>query len=125
MLADRIQEWGEEFKREALSKGLQKGRQEGRQEGRQQGRQEGHREGRQEGRREGRQEGLQQGLQEGEARLLLRQLQKRFGEVPDWVRSRLNDAPLEQLESWGERLLDAASLEALFSEERSAAPRER
>ncbi len=113
MLADRIQEWGEEFKREALSKGLQEGRQEGRQQGRQ------------EGRREGRQEGLQQGLQEGEARLLLRQLQKRFGEVPDWVRARLNDAPLEQLESWGERLLDAASLEALFSEEGSAAPRER
>ena len=89
MLADRIQEWGEEFKREGLSKGLQ----------------------------EGRQQGLQEGRQQGETQLLLRQLQRRFGEVPDWVRARLREATLEQLESWGERLFDAGSLDVLFSEE--------
>lgn len=70
MLADRIEEWGEEFKRE--------------------------------------------GRQEGEATLLLRQLRKRFGELPDWVSTRLQQATPEQLEHWGERLLEVDSLSALF-----------
>ncbi|MBM0107116.1 Rpn family recombination-promoting nuclease/putative transposase [Steroidobacter sp. S1-65] len=72
MLADRIQEWGEEFKRE--------------------------------------------GLREGEAQLLLRQLRRRFGELPVWVQPRLQQAPSEQLERWGERLLEVDTLDALFED---------
>ena len=78
MLADRIQEWGEEFKREGLR------------------------------------EGMRQGVRAGEANLLLRQLRRRFGELPDWVQPRLQQAPSEQLERWGERLLEVDTLEALF-----------
>jgi predicted transposase YdaD len=82
MLADRIQEWGEEFQR----KGLQKGRQEGRQEGR----------------------------REGEAHLLLHLLASRFGDLPQSVQERVQQADVSQLERWGERLLDARTLEDLF-----------
>jgi hypothetical protein len=67
-------------------------------------------------RQAGRQEGRQEGLQEGEATLLLRQLQKRFGELPDSVRARLRSASPDRLEHWGERLLDAASLNDLFDD---------
>jgi predicted transposase YdaD len=67
-----------------------------------------------EARRVGLQEGRQQGLQEGELTLLLRLLRKRFGELPEWVRARLEQASIEQLEHWGEQLLQADSLEALF-----------
>jgi len=34
-----------------------------------------------------------EGLQKGEAHLLLRQLRKRFGELPDAVTARVNSAP--------------------------------
>ncbi len=58
--------------------------------------------------------GLQQGLQQGEIRVLRRQLTRRFGELPVWVEDRLQEAPLEQLELWGERLLEASRLEEVF-----------
>jgi hypothetical protein len=73
MLADRIQEWGEEAKRK--------------------------------------------GLQEGEARLLLRLLESRFGDLPQWVRDRVQQAAVSQLDHWGERLLDAPTLADLFGQE--------
>jgi hypothetical protein len=55
-----------------------------------------------------------EGLVEGEARIVLRLLQKRFGELPDSVRARLEHAGPEQLEWWTERLLEVESLDALF-----------
>jgi hypothetical protein len=60
----------------------------------------------------------QEGLKQGETALLLRLIQKRFGELPHSLRERLERAPSEQLELWGERLLSATSLEALFDEDR-------
>ena len=39
---------------------------------------------------------------------------QRFGELPDWVETRLRDASPEQLEIWGERLLEASRLEEIF-----------
>jgi predicted transposase YdaD len=57
----------------------------------------------------------QQGVEEGrenEARsLILRLLTRRFGELPESVRSPLNELPLESLEELGEALLDFATLE--------------
>lgn len=53
-------------------------------------------------------------MQQGETRLLLRQLSQRFGEPPVWVMERLVAAEPEQLEQWGERLLAAPTLEAVF-----------
>jgi predicted transposase/invertase (TIGR01784 family) len=67
-----------------------------------------------EGLLQGQQEGRAQGHQEGEARLLLRQLQHRFGVLPEDVQARVQCAQPEQLELWGEQMLDAATLDALF-----------
>jgi hypothetical protein len=92
MLSERFDEWEAQFRRE----------------------------GRQEGRREGREEGIQEGRQDGEVTLLTRQLLKRFGELPDSVRSRLRSAPLDELEHWGERLLDVSSLDELFTDAQSS-----
>jgi hypothetical protein len=61
-------------------------------------------------------EGLLKGLLEGEACLLIRMLRKRFGELPEWVHTRVREATSAQLECWGERLLDIASLDALFDD---------
>jgi hypothetical protein len=55
-----------------------------------------------------------QGHRDGEAALLLRQLGKRFGELPTWVAQRMREADLEQLDRWGEQLMDAQTLEAVF-----------
>ena len=61
-------------------------------------------------------QGRQEGRQEGELRLLLRQLRKRFGELPGWVEERLRQAPSGMLETWSERILTASTLEEVFSE---------
>jgi uncharacterized protein DUF4351 len=64
--------------------------------------------------RAGLREGQLKGLREGEARLLLRQLARRFGDLPQWVQERVQQADVSQLERWGERLLDARTLADLF-----------
>jgi hypothetical protein len=44
-------------------------------------------------------------------------LQQRFGELPEWVWQRLQEADTAQLERWSERILSADNLEALFAAE--------
>jgi len=50
------------------------------------------------------------GRREGESKLLRRQLVRRFGALPAWAEDRLAHAPVEQLEAWADRLLEAGSL---------------
>jgi predicted transposase/invertase (TIGR01784 family) len=69
-----------------------------------------YREAKEEGRQEGRQEGWQEGQQEGERSLILRLLNRRFGELPESVRSLIDTLSLTQLEALGEALLDFSSL---------------
>ena len=83
-------------------------------EGEQKGREEGRAEGREEGRAEGREEGRAAGRLEGEYLLLTKQLEKRFGPLPDRIIERLNTAQPEQLEQWAVRLLTARSLDEVF-----------
>ena len=66
------------------------------------------------GRVEGRVEGEQIGIAKGESLLLRKQLMKRWGTLPEWVEQKLTAANSAQLEAWGENILDADSLEALF-----------
>ena len=63
---------------------------------------------------QGRQEGLSQGRQQGQLELITRLLTRRFGALPDWASARLQAAHADQLEQWADRVLDAASLEAVF-----------
>ncbi len=60
---------------------------------------------------EGIQKGMQQGLQQGEARVLIRQLTRRFGELPEALRRRIEEADTETLLEWSERVLTAQSLD--------------
>lgn len=95
---------------------LRTGRAEGHAEGHAEGRAEGIAAGLEEGREEGRHEGLRKGLLEGERAILRRQLTRRFGALPAEVDMRLRAADAASLERWSERILDAGSLEAVFSE---------
>ena len=55
----------------------------------------------QEGEQRAEQRGRQEGRQEGEAALLRRQLERRFGALPDWALDRIAAADTAALEDWG------------------------
>jgi hypothetical protein len=67
------------------------------------------------GLQEGLQEGRAKGLRDGERRLLLRQLERKFGAVDAATRRRIEDAHDRQLLTWGESLITAERLEDVFS----------
>jgi|AntRauTorcE11897_2_1112592.scaffolds.fasta_scaffold03860_3 hypothetical protein len=58
---------------------------------------------------------LKYAMVKGEAKLLSMQIKMKFGEVPQDVIERLNQASAEQLEDWGMKILTADSLEALIA----------
>ena len=62
----------------------------------------------------GRIEGRVEGKVEGEAKLLRRLLERRFGILPTWASDKLNSAAEQDLEAWGEAVLTASSLDAVF-----------
>jgi flagellar biosynthesis/type III secretory pathway protein FliH len=78
----------------------------------------GMQQGIQQGMQRGIQQGMQQGMQLGEALLLQRQLTRRFGELSAAQQARLAAATPAQLETWGDRVLDAASLDEVFGDTR-------
>ncbi len=61
--------------------------------------------------RQGREEGRQEGRQE----VLRRLLERRFGPLPDWAATRLDNLSTSEFDEVTIRVLDAASLEDLFS----------
>jgi hypothetical protein len=63
----------------------------------------------------GEKKGRQEGRQEGEAALLRRLLIRRFGTLPAQAEERLAQASLDQLETWGDRVLEAATLTEVLS----------
>lgn len=75
---------------------------------------EGRVEGQVEGRMKGRVEGRMEGRMEGEAAMLQRLLERRFGTLPDSARQRIAAADADTLLIWGERVLDANSLEDVW-----------
>ena len=54
------------------------------------------------------------GRQEEAAAMLLRQLQRRFGDTPAWAKDKIANADLPILEAWSLRILDATVLEDVF-----------
>ena len=61
--------------------------------------------------------GRVEGRVEGESKLLKRQLERRFGALPAWVTEKLSNAAEPALEAWGEAILNASTLEAVFNSE--------
>ena len=49
------------------------------------------------------------------AELLLRQMERRFGEVPETVRARFTDATTDELNAWGVALLEAADIKGVMT----------
>lgn len=80
----------------------------------------GMQKGMEQGLEQGLEKGLQRGLEkwraEGGSALLGRVLRGRFGPLPKPVIDRLAKATPEQLELWADRVLDAGSLDDVFSE---------
>jgi len=79
-------------------------------EGEQQGLKRGLQQGLKRGRQEGERIGEQRGRQEEAFSLILRQLHRRLGHLPDAVVAQIRDLSLEQLETLGEALLDFQAL---------------
>jgi flagellar biosynthesis/type III secretory pathway protein FliH len=92
MLADRLEEWAHSY--------IAEGKQEGLQEGKQQGLQEGE----------------LNGLQKGEMLALQRLLAKRFGVIPMETVTLISQAPLEDIERWFDRAIDAKQLPDVFAD---------
>ncbi|MCV2219112.1 DUF4351 domain-containing protein [Thauera sp. Sel9] len=63
-----------------------------------------------------RSEGVQQGMHQGELAVLIRQLTRRFGPLDPVTDERLRKAKSVELEQWAENILDARTLEDVFSE---------
>ncbi|MBF0144796.1 MAG: DUF4351 domain-containing protein [Magnetococcales bacterium] len=47
---------------------------------------------------------------------MTRQLQRRFGTIPDWASEKVSKADLSSLEDWSLRIFDAQSLDEVFSD---------
>ena len=62
---------------------------------------------------EDRAKAVEEGKQEGEANLLIRQLNRRFQDIPAGLEGQIRSLPLELLESLGEALFDFQSTEDL------------
>jgi predicted transposase YdaD len=80
----------------------------------QQARSEGLEEGLEEGIEKGIEKGIVKGRVEGEATLLLRLLERRFGPLPAATRQRIAASDADTLLLFGERVLDASSLDEVF-----------
>ncbi len=63
---------------------------------------------------EGIKKGIAEGLEQGEAEVLIRLLDRKFGEIPPEYRQRIDDADSEQLLLWAERILTAESIGDVF-----------
>ncbi|MBF0171914.1 MAG: DUF4351 domain-containing protein [Magnetococcales bacterium] len=48
--------------------------------------------------------------------ILMRQLRRRFGTIPEWVNEKVAQADLSSLEVWSLRFVDAQSLDAVFAD---------
>ena len=56
--------------------------------------------------------GEKKGVKKGQLRLLTKQLEARFGALPDWAAKQLAAASLRKLERWSLQVLTAKSLKA-------------
>jgi len=57
---------------------------------------------------------FQVGMVKGQSSLLKRQLERRFGLLPDWATEKLKSAKAKDLEAWADAFFTAPTLEAVF-----------
>ena len=90
MLSQRLEEWAHRYKAEGVLQGIEQGIE------------------------RGIEQGIEQGLVKGESKLLRKLLERKFGPLPIKVTDKLNNASAIELERWGDAVLTANSLEAVF-----------
>jgi flagellar biosynthesis/type III secretory pathway protein FliH len=71
-------------------------------------------EGIQQGMRLGEQQGVKQGVRMGEATALLRVMRRKFGELPEPARQRIESADPDTLLEWLDRTVTAASIDEVI-----------
>jgi hypothetical protein len=111
--ADIVEMWRQLAVQEGVIEGLKQGLTQGIVEGLEKGREEGLEKGREEGRKKGLDEGRTQERQVSlarERRLLLRLLEQRFGDVDIAIEERVEEAAAEQVETWLDHVVSAATL---------------
>ncbi|MFI3222058.1 MAG: Rpn family recombination-promoting nuclease/putative transposase [Methylococcaceae bacterium] len=74
-------------------------------------------EGELKGKLEGKLEGRQEGRQEGEMLALQKLLSKRFGAIPADITRLIASAPVESIERWLDRIIDAQQLADIFKDD--------
>ncbi|MGD0958601.1 MAG: cytosolic protein [Methylomonas sp.] len=72
------------------------------------------------GREEGLEKGREEGALEAEKKTLQRQLQHRFQVIPDWAVVRILQGSEAELEQWLDNVLDAATLDSVFTKQTSS-----
>ncbi len=85
-LAERFDEWAKEYEQKGIEKGIEQGIE----------------------------RGIEKGIEKGEALLLQRLLVRRFGALPNEIINQIATATSEHIEIWGDRVLDAATLNEIF-----------
>jgi len=65
-------------------------------------------------------EGEARGRRLGMAKTLKNQVERRFGDLPDWAVGRIDRADVDTLERWSYLVLDATVLEDIFQEDEAA-----
>jgi hypothetical protein len=64
--------------------------------------------------------GLEKGVIEGEKKTLRRLFLRRFQVIPDWAVERILQGSDAELEQWLDNVLDAATIESVFTEQSSS-----
>ncbi len=65
---------------------------------------------------QGRTEGREEGREEGVRIMLHRQLEQKFGPIPESTLEKIDSAAYEQLERWTDRVIGSTSLQQIFSD---------
>ena len=68
------------------------------------------------GLRKGFEKGLEKGIEQGRSEILLEQLAHRFGPLSDTIVTRVRSGSATDLDRWARRVLDARTLDEVFSE---------
>ena len=64
--------------------------------------------------KKGKQQGVQRGMQQGESTMLVRQMERKFGQVSKEVKQKIEAADSDTLLEWGEKILSASTAEDVF-----------
>jgi hypothetical protein len=59
----------------------------------------------------------EEGIQQGGATILMRQIRRRFGDIPQTLTQQITKADPETLLLWSDKVFDATNLEEIFTDE--------